>query len=259
MLLRGPAFPGRHRFEAAFRSLLTPPADQVATGIKMELDPQEWLQIHLLTGQAHEPRTMNLIETILRPGDVHVDVGAHVGFHTLVAARCVGQGGRVIAIDPQPYNCDRILTNAEINGFSNILVVMAAAGADDGFCLLHNQKRNDKSRLSLSGAGVGDTNLQFEVPIVRLDSVLSRHGVERVTLLKIDVEGYEQQVLDGAKESLSRTQHIIFELLPQTEDKVAEDICRTLMQLKFALWQVDGSPWILGMPLIENNVWATKA
>ena len=133
-LLRGPNFRGRHRLDSALRRMLAPAVDTAPEGLRMQLDDQEWLQIGLLAGEEQEPRTIALQKRLLRPGDTSIDVGAHVGFHALVAARCVGPSGQVIAIDPQPYNADRILTNSALNGLDNILVVVAAVGASASSC-----------------------------------------------------------------------------------------------------------------------------
>src|SRR5262245_30307870 len=95
---------------------------QVLPGIRMDLDPWEWSQQQLRRGAAVEPRTRALFARILRPGDTYLDVGAHVGLHTLVAGRLVGPGGRVIAVEPQPYNCAKVLTNWSINGMAHVIV-----------------------------------------------------------------------------------------------------------------------------------------
>lgn len=257
-LLRLPRFRGRHRLEAILRRGLMPAVDTV-DGIRMELDPQEWLQIHLLAGDLPEPVTTALFRSLLRPGDVCVDVGAHVGFLTLAAAQRVGRAGRVIAIEPQPYNCDRILINSQANGLENIVVVMAAAGEEDGFVRLHNQKRNDKARLTLSGGGVSDVATLFEVPVVRVDSVARRHGLDRVRLLKIDVEGFEREVFAGARDTLAATENVVFECLPEMDPAVVQALVDTLIDSGFSLRQVDGSPWSPGGALVEHNVWAARS
>lgn len=256
-LLRMPRFRGRHRLEALLRRSLLPTVDTV-DGIRMELDPQEWLQIHLLAGDLPEPVTTALFRSLLRPGDVCIDVGAHVGFLTLAAAQCVGRDGRVIAIEPQPYNCERILINSQANGLENIVVIMAAAGEEDGFVRLHNQKRNDKARLTLAGGGVSDVATLFEVPVLRVDSVVARHGLDRVRLLKIDVEGFEREVFAGARNTLAATDNVVFECLPEMDPAVVQVLVETLIASGFSLRQVDGTPWSPGRPLIEHNVWATR-
>src|SRR5690606_12848835 len=149
LLIRTPNLRGKHRLDALFRRLLAPPIDRAPAGFHMQLDSQEWLQIDLLAGRQSEPLTAALIERLLEPGDVFVDIGAHVGWLSLLAARSVGPHGKVVAIDPQPYNCDRILTNAGLNGFENIVVAPVAVSDRDDFLLIAHQPPRDKSRLTL--------------------------------------------------------------------------------------------------------------
>lgn len=258
-LLRGPRFRGRHRLEAMLRGWLAPARDRAPEGLVMELDAQEWLQIHLLGGEELEPATIALIKRLLLPGDTMIDVGSHVGFHALVAAGRVGPGGRVIALDPQPYNCERVLINAELNGLNNLLMVGAAAGPRDGTVVLRNQKRNDKARLTLAGEGVSDVAIRFEAPVVALDSLMARHGVTAIRLLKIDVEGYEAEVLDGAAATLAMTENLVFECLPETDPAVVARIMATLEAAGFSLKQLDGAAWRPGQVAPEHNIWAVRA
>lgn len=258
-LLRGPRFRGRHRLENLLRSLLTPPVDEI-DGLKMELDPLEWLQIEMLAGRPTEPATTALFRRLLQPGDTYIDVGAHVGFHALAAAQCVGPAGRVLAVEPQPYNCARLLINSQANDLENVVVLMSAAGDHDGMIVLHDQKRNDKARLSVvEGAGISDVATRFEVPIQTIDSLRARHAPGPVRLLKIDVEGYEREVLAGAARTLPETQNLVFECLPDSSPAMVAELVATLTGAGFELRQVDGSPWSPGQPAIEHNVWAARA
>src|SRR5580704_5776748 len=167
-----------------FRALLQPHVSTVDHDIRMELDPEEWLQIKLRASGCLEPRTTALFERILRPGNSCIDVGAHVGYHSLLAARLVGASGRIFAIDPQPYNCAKILTNAELNGFTNVTVVAAAVAEADGFVSLKSQSRQDKARLTLAGRGVNDGALTFVVPKITLSWLFETYDLRRVSLLK---------------------------------------------------------------------------
>jgi len=257
LVLGLPSFRGRHRLDGALRGLLQPPVDMV-DGLKMELDPLEWTQIEFLSGKLPETQTLALIRNLLNPGDVCIDIGAHVGLHALVAAQAVGPTGQVLALDPQPYNCDRLLNNAALNGFNHILVLVAAAGDQDGFVVLHNQKRNDKTRLTLAGAGVSDAATRFETPVMKLDTLAARHNIHAVDLIKIDVEGYEREVLRGGAGVLAVTRNVIFESLPETGKSMVQETAGVLIGLGFTLRQVDGSPWEPGQTSIDNNVWAAR-
>jgi FkbM family methyltransferase len=258
-ILRLPGFKGKAKIEAMFRALLKPHVSTVHHDIRMELDPEEWLQIDLRAFGRLEPRTTALFERILRPGDSYVDVGAHVGYHCLVAVRSVGAGGRIIAIDPQPYNCAKILTNAQLNGFANITVVAAAVDEADGFASLKNQSRQDKARLTLAGPGVNDGALTFVVPKVTLRWLLETYKPRPVTLLKIDVEGFELEVLKGAGDSIRAIENIVFEVLPNEDANKTQTIERILRDFGFQMFDVDGAAWRPGQACVENNVWARRS
>ena len=245
---------GLNRFERPLRNLSRRKVDTVA-GLRLDLDLSETAQIELFSGHVAEPHTLALISRLLAPGDTAVDVGAHIGLHALTAARAVGPGGRVIALDPQPYCCARILANAALNDFANVLVIAAAAGETDGTILLHEQRGADRSRLSLATPGPEDVEGRFEVPLIRLDTLLARHRIKGVKLLKIDVEGYERQVLSGAGRALDEVQNVIFECLPGAD---AGALARLLTGKGFELKTIAGAAWKPGDAAPENNVWAAR-
>ena len=258
LLLRAPEVRGRHRLDALLRRMQAPRADRLPEGFRMELDPQEWLQIDLLAGRNPEPRTAALIGRLLEPGDVFVDIGAHVGWLSLIAAGRVGAQGRVVAVDPQPYNCDRILRNAALNGYANIVVAPVAISDRDDFLLLSAQPARDRARLTLSGPGVNDTRIRHLCPCLRLDSLLDQLSVDAPGVIKIDVEGHEREVLAGGARALASAHDVIYEALPTTDLAAGEDAERILRQAGFSLFDIDGQPWTPGRPAPENNVWARR-
>jgi len=258
-LLRMPRFRGKARLEAQFRrAAFSPKSTEVACGLKMFLDPVEWAQISLLQDGIIEPKTVELFKRILKHGDVYVDVGAHVGFHSLVARSLVKEGGRVIAIEPQPYNCDRILNNWRVNGFDNLRLYMAVAGAEPGMVELHNQSLSDKSRLSLCLEPVNDLPQVFIVPMLTLASIIERSGIARIKLLKIDAEGYEPEVLEGLGTATALVENIVLEVLYDSTEarKRSELTIGFLRDHGFELRSVEGSRFKPGNELPENNLWA---
>jgi FkbM family methyltransferase len=241
------------------RNLLRAPIARLPGDIAMELDPEEWGQIDLRQAGVLEPQTTALFDRLLRPGDTAVDVGAHVGYHTLRARRRIGETGRVFAIDPQPYNCHKLLTNAELNGFANIIVIAAAIGASSSFAPLKQQSRTDRSRLTLRGAGVNDGAGTFIAPVVTLDWLFATQSIDRAALLKIDVEGYELEVLTGAAAILDRVDNIVLEILPGEEPARVREIEKRLRAAGFRLCDVTGDEWRPGTPTVENNVWGSRS
>jgi FkbM family methyltransferase len=128
----------------------------------------------------------------LRPGDTFVDAGANFGLFTLYGAKAVGPTGRVVAIEPSSIMLERMRFNLAANGFSNVAVAAVAIGAEAGQATLHvpSTEQDRASLLPVRGQDVAQT-----VPVEPLVSVLAQHGVSRIDMLKIDIEGYEDRAL----------------------------------------------------------------
>jgi FkbM family methyltransferase len=149
-----------------------------------------------------ERGTRQLIERILRPGDTFVDVGAHIGLHTLAAARVLRGSGRVIAIEPSEVSAGLLQRSVALNGLTETVTVhVTAAGGIDGHASLfigavsshHSLYPLDPPEASAVGS--------VDVPVARLDSLLA--GEPHVDLIKIDAEGAELEVLEGARSTVS--------------------------------------------------------
>ena len=225
----------------------------------MELDCREWAQLQLAQHHDLEALTAQLVARLLKEGDTYVDVGAHVGYLTLVARKRLGSSGKVIAVEPQPYNCEKLLRNWEINGFSNLHLLVAAAGTSGGLVSLPQQEANDKSRLSLVLPMPRATSLSFTVPILTLSEVLERSEVTKISLLKLDVEGCEYDVLKSLGEYFPYVQNVIVEVLGGNDDDArSKDTCKLLQEQGYSLMQIDGAPWSGFFPVPENNIWASR-
>ena len=153
---------------------------------------------------------IEVIEPLCRPGDCVLDVGANVGDWTLSMADRVGPLGKVIAFEPVPYLAQTIVKTARVNRQRWVEVQQLALGATDGATEFSVERANSGgSRL---GRVEGDFS-QITVNAARLDSFLaSRPDIQRVDFIKIDVEGFEAAVLEGARASLARLRPaILFE------------------------------------------------
>lgn len=239
--------------------LWQPDRIKVANGLLMELDPREWIQMQYIKGDLLEPETQRRIETLLAPGDLYIDVGSHVGLETLIARQKVGAQGLVIAIEPQPYNAAKILTNWQLNSFKNIKLYVAAAGATSEHVWLEEQEAKDRAILSLSHDSCRNVAIPFSVPVVTLKSVIEEQEWTKVKLVKIDVEGFEPAVIDGLGDRIASVENIIFEHLSSHAEGQSNRLPELLCAAGFHLYCVDGEPWSPGMEVSENNLWATRA
>lgn len=142
----------------------------------------------------------------VHPGDVVLDVGAHVGSYTVWASKRVGPGGKVLSFEPEPENFRLLKKNIALNGCSNVRLYSAALSEVPGrIRLFVSEPPELHSLMPVSGAAI-------EVPSLRLDDVAAELGLERVGTIKIDAEGAELRILSAARQTLTRTREVIMEL-----------------------------------------------
>jgi FkbM family methyltransferase len=151
-----------------------------------------------------EPAETSLVTGLLGPGDTFIDVGAHIGWFTTVASARVGPAGRVIACEPYPANADLLKENLSLNDAHNVQVVESALGSRPGTLTLAGGDSGSVTALEWVPAA------RVEVPMTTLDEVAA--GVPVITLLKVDVEGWEAHVLGGAARALPRTRNVLIEI-----------------------------------------------
>jgi len=154
----------------------------------------------------HPPRAHPAALAFLSPGAVAVDIGASLGEWTLPLARAVGAAGRVLAAEPAPRNAAALEATLAINALRQAEVIRCAVGDHDGsaeFAVpIVTSARTDTGIARLGPAGAGYERLS--VCLRSLDSLVAEGGIDRLDLIKIDVEGRERQVLDGAQAVLER-------------------------------------------------------
>ena len=149
---------------------------------------------------AYEWGTQRILEKYVRAGGTVFDVGANVGFFTLVAARLVGDEGRVVAFEPLPRNLRYLREHVRLNALKSVRVVGAAVSERPGSGFL--APGDSFSEWGLAGTGV-------PVDLVSLDDVVFSGGVPGPSLMKIDVEGSEVSVLKGATKVLEKFQPVV--------------------------------------------------
>ncbi len=169
-------------------------------------DPSDWTCRGSYEGH-YEREVLRLLPDLVGPGDLAVDVGANVGILTARLARLVGPSGRVIAVEPSPRCLDDLQGVVDALGEANhVSVVQAALGAAEGTVVLTGWDNPDHRGLGTAvpghRAGLQENwydGQAVEVPQRRLADVVAAHAGEwEVGFLKVDVEGYEAEVLAGA-------------------------------------------------------------
>lgn len=144
-----------------------------------------------------EPAISRWVRGYVRPGDVVVDVGANVGWYTLLAARLVGPTGRVIAVEASPTIAARLRENVAMNPAvaPRVTVCECAAGDRHGVVPVYLADAENTGKTSLHAAS--GAAAECTVPIRPLADILAGVELHRVRIIKIDVEGAEPQVIAG--------------------------------------------------------------
>lgn len=187
----------RKRLRALVARFWAGPYDTEAEGLRFRLYPGSNYDDRkiLARGRLPERGERALLAPYLASGRVFVDVGANVGSHTLAAARA---GARVVALEANPATADRLAFNVTANGFDGVEILRKAAGAAHGEMALWCEPSNCGFATLVpeltTGAWASAWSAR-QVETAPLADLLERAGVERVDVLKIDVEGYEDRVL----------------------------------------------------------------
>jgi FkbM family methyltransferase len=147
---------------------------------------------------------IDVFRQIVKPGSLVVEVGANIGTHTLFFARQVGLEGAVVAFEPQRVVFQSLCANMALNSVTNVQCFHKAVGAEQGEILvpsLNPMREENYGGLSVEGSQQGEPT-----PMVTVDSL----NLDRCTLLKVDVEGMERQVLAGAAKTITKCRPILY-------------------------------------------------
>jgi FkbM family methyltransferase len=199
-------------------------------GFMVNLDTTQWIDSLILNSENFEPGTTRIVRSLLRPGDTFVDVGANIGWFSLLAASMHDKEVRVFAFEPSDWTYDRFCKNIHLNGFDNIHAFREAVG-----------KTEDTADLMLPCGYRLDgknTATRQTVPITTLDKKLAG---EQVDLIKIDTDGFEIDVIHGAAAVIrNQMPTIIFEVMTITDREKTRSVMKFLHDLGYTIATEEG-------------------
>ena len=160
---------------------------------------------HVLIGRSYDPSIAAVLSRCVKPGMAVVDIGANIGYLTMLLASLVAPSGLVVAVEPNPENVKLLEASRCVNGFDQVLVIQAAAGRQTGLLALNVSHSN-----GMTGELPDDVDAIFAsrpVPCFALDAILPRD--RRFDVIKIDTEGAELNALIGLSETIDRDRPVI--------------------------------------------------
>lgn len=195
-------------------------------GFAMRLDLGQFIDRTIYCTGGWEPLETRVIAAALKPSDIFVDVGANIGFFSLLAHRLVGPNGRVHAVEATPTTADLLDANIALNGADTIYVHRCAAGDRNGVVtmVVHDTGNIGSNHLSFGGAG-------SEIALRRLDDLVAGPAIR---LIKLDIEGAEAMALRGAGALLDgdTAPALLFEFSPAMLRGMGDDPATLLHHLE---------------------------
>jgi FkbM family methyltransferase len=167
-----------------------------------------------------EPRVQHAFASLIQPRMVVYDIGANVGFFTVIAARLSPQG-RVVAFEPLPENSERIRHNVALNNLQNIIVRTEALSDTDAQARFQVSPEPTWGKLASLDKGISPNVGAIDVKVSRLDSLVEAGEIPIPELIKIDVEGAETGVLRGAESTLRQARPLLLIELHGTNQPIA--------------------------------------
>jgi FkbM family methyltransferase len=224
-------------------------------GLRLHLYLGNDLSRQLFISGCADPNEFALLGKLISPGMVAVDAGANDGLYTLFLARRVGNAGQVLAFEPSQREFSRLRSNVDLNRLENVQLFDVALSNQDGVAQLRIASYEHEGQNTLGGfVYEGVETLRMErVQVRRLDSVLAEAALTRLDFLKIDVEGGETRLLQGAETVLRDLRPVIlFEVVDDSlrqQESSREELTNLLRKAGYILYAFD----LDGLPVMADE------
>ena len=177
------------------------------------IDTSSYLEWTLFFYGEYEPFTQKLITSMVKPGSVALDIGANIGIHTITLAKATGPTGKVYSFEPHPTIFNKLITNISLNNLQWVHPIKTALTDTSGTAILcgfdHQTSNEGTSALGNKASEQPLQKNQFHVTTITLDDFVALHNITKLDIIKIDVEGHEINVFNGAIKTLTTLKPII--------------------------------------------------
>ncbi len=206
----------------------------------------------------YEPHVIAVLEQLLRPGQVYVDVGANIGYQTILARHLVGRSGRAVAVEANPDNARLVRLSALANGFDDVEVLAVALADRRGLLAFAPHLGSNGGIGAADEAGLLGSGHATVVPATTLDDL----GLDRIDVLKIDVEGAEPLVVAGGLATIRRCRPVIVmefsaEMTRRVGRTEPDEHLGRLLDLGYRLQVIDRTTHRPGEPVSVDELLAT--
>jgi len=200
----------------------------------------------------YEPIETQLMISSLNEGGIFVDVGANIGWYTIIASKIVGQTGNVLAFEPDPTNFELLKKNCALNGLKNVeLINQALSDKSDSEFLYRSSNNFGDHRLYASE----EEREKIVVGTLTLDNLIESRGLKNIQTIKVDTQGSEPKILRGMQRYIKREKPVIFlEFWPYgiySNQESVFDIMAFIEKNRYEVYQIrNGAPFHLSVGLL---------
>ncbi len=189
--------------------------------LKIKLHIDEWIQQQIYFLDAFDERGIRFLKNHLKPGDVFLDIGANIGCYTLAASQIVTQTGKVYAFEAISGVFEKLTFNANINKLQNVVLENKAIYSKEDTLTFYVSARENMGMSSIfrHDTESGQTEM---VKAISIDQYVREKNIEKIDIIKIDIEGAEMYALQGMTETLQNMKPLVMmelsdDVLPNTE------------------------------------------
>ena len=231
-------------------------------GLRVQLYLGNDLSLCLYVLGAFEPNEFVFLRQVLEPGMVVLDGGANEGLFSLYAAHRIGSRGLVLAVEPSRREFARLEANIGVNRLDNVRTFKAALGSRVGEALLAVAQARHAGMNAIEADDRGEPTADWieskeTVPLETIDELVARSGINRLDLVKLDIEGSEVNALEGARATIARFQPTILleaeEARLRSQGRTKEDLVHALVDLGYELWVFDAGSAQLRRPELPGE------
>lgn len=177
-------------------------------GHKMIVNPDDKIiSQRLRQGIVYEKNSIQAIINNVRKGQTFINIGANIGYFTLILSRAVGEKGRGYAFEPDPDNFRYLKKNVELNGYENIILEQRAVGDETGIADFYLNNKGNKSDHRIWEDRIGGVREIIEVEMICLDEYFK--GIDlKIDFIKMDIQGAEALALSGMENILAENKNL---------------------------------------------------
>lgn len=174
------------------------------------IENDEGISTELQIYESHEPLTTHLMINELKQDMICVDLGSNIGYYAVIESNLIGETGKIFAIEPSPVNFPVLKSNLENQKMNNFLAFNIAIGDKNEEMEFIISSKSNWSKIRMNNEKINPEDKIIKIPVKTLDSFVNENNITKIDILRMDVEGFEYNILLGANKILEKFKPKIF-------------------------------------------------